>query len=102
MTSILVIEDDDAIREAVRRGLVERGHAVAVAATGMAGLEQVLARPPGVVLLDLGLPDVAGLALISMIRAASQVPIIVITARDDDPTIGEALEIGADVAEEPP
>ena len=48
------------------------------------------------VLLDLGLPDVDGLALISMIRAASQVPIIVITARDDDPTMVKALDSGAD------
>ena len=48
------------------------------------------------VLLDLGLPDVDGLALISMIRAASQVPIIVITAQDDDPTMIRALDGGAD------
>src|SRR3712207_8405604 len=44
MTSILVVEDDEAIRSAVRRGLTERGHAVAVAATGLSGLEQLLAR----------------------------------------------------------
>jgi DNA-binding response OmpR family regulator len=49
-----------------------------------------------VVLLDLGLPDVDGIALISMIRAASEVPIIVITAQDDDPTMVEALDNGAD------
>jgi len=48
------------------------------------------------VLLDLGLPDVDGLALISMIRAASRVPIIVITAQDDDPTMVRALDGGAD------
>ena len=44
MTSILVVEDDTAIREAVRRGLTERGYAVATAATGMSGLEHVLAE----------------------------------------------------------
>ena len=96
MASILVVEDDEAIRSAVRRGLTERGHAVATAGTGLAGLEQVLADRPQVVLLDLGLPDVNGLALISMIRATSQVPIIVITARDDDPTMVKALDGGAD------
>ena len=48
------------------------------------------------VLLDLGLPDVDGLTLISMIRAASDVPIIVITAQDDDPTMVQALDSGAD------
>jgi DNA-binding response OmpR family regulator len=96
MTSILVVEDDDPIRNAVRRGLSERGYAVAAASTGMGGLELVLAEHPQVVLLDLGLPDVSGLTLISMIRAASEVPIIVITAQDDDPTMIKALDSGAD------
>ncbi|WP_309649090.1 response regulator transcription factor [Nocardioides sp.] len=96
MTSILVVEDDDAIRAAVQRGLRERGHAVIAVGTGLAGLEQVLQEQPQVVLLDLGLPDVDGLTLITMIRAASAVPIIVITARDDDPTMVKALDSGAD------
>ncbi len=96
MASILVVEDEDAIRNAVRRGLTERGYAVATAATAMSGLEHVLAEHPSVVLLDLGLPDVSGLTLISMIRAASDVPIIVITAQDDDPTMVKALDSGAD------
>ncbi|WP_395695876.1 response regulator transcription factor [Nocardioides sp.] len=96
MTRILVVEDDDAIRSAVVRGLRDRGDAVATAATGLGGLEQVLKEQPEVVLLDLGLPDIDGLTLISMIRAASQVPIIVITAQDDDPTMVRALDSGAD------
>jgi len=96
MTSILVVEDDEAIRKACRRGLTERGYAVVTAAAGLEGLERVLKDPPQVVLLDLGLPDVDGLALITMIRAASQVPIIIITAQDDDPTIVRALDSGAD------
>jgi len=96
MASILVVEDDDAIREAVRRGLTERGHAVATAPSGLAGLEQVISGHPQAVLLDLGLPDVNGLTLIGMIRAASDVPIIVITAQDDDPTMIKALDAGAD------
>lgn len=96
MTSILVIEDDDAIRTAVTRGLRERGYAVAAVASGLAGLEHVLHEGPQVVLLDLGLPDVDGSTLISMIRTASTVPIIVITAQDDDPTMISALDRGAD------
>ena len=96
MPSILVVEDDDAIRAAVRRGLSERGYAVASAANGMSGLEQVLRDQPQVVLLDLGLPDIDGITLIAMIRAASTVPIIVITAQDDDPTMVRALDEGAD------
>ena len=96
MTSILIVEDDRAIREAMRRSLAERGHAVSVAPSGMTGLESLLAVRPDVVLLDLGLPDVEGLTLISMMRATGAVPILVITAQDDDPTMVRALDAGAD------
>ncbi|RYP85328.1 response regulator transcription factor [Nocardioides guangzhouensis] len=96
MTSILVIEDDAAIRNATRRGLTERGLAVTTAETGLAGLDLILQQRPDVVLLDLGLPDLEGLTLISMVRAASEVPIIVVTAQDDDPTMVRALDAGAD------
>jgi two-component system, OmpR family, KDP operon response regulator KdpE len=96
MTSILVIEDDQAIRLAVRRGLTERGHVVTAAGTALAGLDLMLQVKPDVVLLDLGLPDVEGLTLLSMVRAASDVPVIVITAQDDDPTMVRALDSGAD------
>jgi DNA-binding response OmpR family regulator len=96
MSAILVIEDDPAIRGGVQRSMAERGHVVSVAATGMSGLELVLAERPDVVLLDLGLPDVDGLTIISMIRAASPVPLIVVTARDDAASIVKALDSGAD------
>ena len=74
MTSILVVEDETSIRTALEQGLSERGHQVLTAATGIAGLEAVLGDRPDVVLLDLGLPDVDGLTVIGMIRAASAVP----------------------------
>src|SRR6188472_2365352 len=96
MTSILAIEDDPSIRAALEHGLTERGHSVQTAATGISGLEAVLGERPDLVLLDLGLPDVDGLTVITMIRAASAVPIIVITAVDDDPTMVRALDSGAD------
>ena len=96
MVNILVVEDDEAIRRALNRGLTERGHAVASVSAGLAALEHVIAQQPDVVLLDLGLPDVGGVPLITMIRAASKVPIIVITAQDDDPTMIGALDAGAD------
>lgn len=96
VASILVVEDDDAIRAALRRGLEERRHAVSTAATGLAGLEHALRDQPDVVLLDLGLPDIDGLTLLGMLRSASQVPVIVVTARDDDPTTVRALDSGAD------
>ena len=96
MTSILVVEDDNAIRGALSRGLTERGHAVTVASAGLNGIELVLNARPDVVLLDLGLPDVDGLQVISMIRAVGETPIVVITARDDDAVLVQALDAGAD------
>jgi two-component system, OmpR family, KDP operon response regulator KdpE len=96
MTAILVVEDDEPIRTGLQRGLRERGFAVAAVGTGVSALEHVIAERPDVVLLDLGLPDVEGLTLISMIRAASEVPILVITAQDADPTMVKALDSGAD------
>jgi DNA-binding response OmpR family regulator len=96
MTSILVVEDDTAIRGALSRGLTERGHAVTLATAGLNGLELLLSAHPEVVLLDLGLPDVDGLQVISMIRAVDETPIIVITARDDDEALVNALDAGAD------
>jgi DNA-binding response OmpR family regulator len=96
MTSILVIEDDPSIRTALEQWLADAGHTVLTAATGIAGLEAVLGDSPDLVLLDLGLPDVDGITIIGMVRAASTVPIIVITAMDDDPTMVRALDAGAD------
>jgi DNA-binding response OmpR family regulator len=96
MASILVIEDDSAIRSAIRRGLEERGYAVAGVPDAMTGLRHLVDQEPDVVLLDLGLPDVPGLTLIPMIRTATEVPIIVVTAQDDDLTMVQALDAGAD------
>ncbi len=64
--------------------------------TGLGALEVVTRNQPDVVLLDLGLPDIDGLQILGMLRGISQVPVIVITARDDDPTIVSALDAGAD------
>jgi DNA-binding response OmpR family regulator len=96
MTSILVVEDDDAIRSGLVRGLGQRGLAVASVGAGLAALEVVVKDRPDVVLLDLGLPDVDGLQVLAMIRAVSQVPVIVVTAQDDDRTVVAALDSGAD------
>lgn len=93
---MLLIEDDPPIRTALIRGLTERGHAVASAATGMAGLEQAVANRPDVVVLDLGLPDVDGRTVLRMLRGASRVPVVVATARDDEAEIVAVLDAGAD------
>jgi DNA-binding response OmpR family regulator len=96
MSRILVIEDEATLLSAMARALTLGGHVVATAATGISGLEAVLTERPDVVLLDLGLPDVDGITVIGMVRAASSVPVIVVTATDDDPTMVKALDAGAD------
>jgi DNA-binding response OmpR family regulator len=93
---VLLVEDDLSIRTMVMRALRERGHAVAVAAAAMAGLQSVLDEKPDLVVLDLGLPDVDGLELLRMIRAVSAVPVIIATARDDEREIVRGLDAGAD------
>jgi DNA-binding response OmpR family regulator len=96
MTSILVVEDDPAIRTGLVRGLGQRGMAVSSTGTGLAALELVVKEQPDVVLLDLGLPDVDGMQILAMLRAVSQVPVLVVTAQDDDRVIVGALDAGAD------
>ena len=96
MTHVLVIEDDASIRGALVRSLRERGHAVASAASGHVGLQEALETRPDLVLLDLGLPDLDGHSLLTMLRAVRHTPVIVVTARDDDPSVVQALDNGAD------
>lgn len=96
MARVMLVEDDAAIRTSLTRALEDLGYAVASASQGIRALEQLVASEPDVVLLDLGLPDIDGLKLLAMLRAATSVPVIVITARDDDATIVAALDGGAD------
>lgn len=96
MTRILIVEDDDGIRTALKRGFTERGDSVIDAPDGLTGLNLAVNQDAEVVLLDLGLPDVDGLRVLAMIRAVSAIPVIVITAQDDDATIVKALDAGAD------
>jgi DNA-binding response OmpR family regulator len=96
VASLLIIEDDPGIRAALTRALTERGHSVAWQPAGLSGLQSVIDENPDVVLLDLGLPDVDGLQVLTMLRAVSAVPVIIITARDDDAEVVRALDSGAD------
>lgn len=96
MTRVLVVEDDPAIGRLLHRSLTDRGDVVIVATDGASGLSMALQEQPEVVLLDLGLPDLSGLEVLQMLRAVSQVPVIVVTAQDDDRTVVKALDFGAD------
>ncbi len=96
VAAIVIIEDDATIRGALLRALSELQHVPATAATAMDGLRLTLDQRPDAVLLDLGLPDLEGSALLAMLRAVSAVPVIVISARDDDKDIVALLDAGAD------
>jgi DNA-binding response OmpR family regulator len=96
MAHLLVVEDDPALRGALVRALRDRGHAVATAPSGMAGLDAAVTSPPDLVVLDLALPDVDGGQVLRMLRAVSDVPVIVATARDEEPEMVALLEGGAD------
>ena len=96
MAQLLIVEDDAAIRGALIRTLTERGHAVTSTPAAMTALQHLLASPPDLILLDLGLPDVSGYEALRMMRAVSSVPVVVITARDDEADIIRVLDAGAD------
>ncbi|GII86486.1 DNA-binding response regulator [Sphaerisporangium siamense] len=96
MATILIVEDDAAIRTALIRGLRDRGHAVTSAPAALEGLRQAVADRPDLVVLDLGLPDLDGAEMLRMLRAVSRVPVIVATARDGDAEMVRLLDAGAD------
>lgn len=96
MARIALIEDDAEIRRLVADAISGQGHDVESAATAMDGLELAVKGSPDLVLLDLGLPDLDGSELLRMIRAVSEVPVIVITARGADEVVVSTLNAGAD------
>lgn len=96
MAQLLIVEDDPRIRSLLMKALDDQGHAVASAATGMDGLKLAVDTRPDLVILDLGLPDVDGAHVLKMLRSVSAVPVIVASARDDDPTLVACLDDGAD------
>jgi two-component system KDP operon response regulator KdpE len=96
VAELLIIEDDERIRTALIRALRERGHVVSSAATALEGLRQAVEGRPDLVVLDLGLPDLDGAELLRMLRAVSSVPVVVATARDENDSVVQALDAGAD------
>jgi len=96
MASVVIIEDELRIRELVARVLADRGHDVEASSTAMDGLQTVVRTAPDLVIMDMGLPDLDGSELLKMIRAVSEVPIIVATARSEDRDVVRTLDAGAD------
>lgn len=93
---ILVVEDDPAVRNLVTTALDLHGYDVERAETGELAVMEAASRNPDLIMLDLGLPDIDGVEVISKIRGWSAVPIIVISARTEDSDKIGALDAGAD------
>ena len=96
MANILVIEDDQRIRELVCEHLARDGHSASSEANGLDGLRSLTADEPDALVLDLGLPDLDGIDLLRMVRSVAELPVLVLTAREDEATILAAFAEGAD------
>lgn len=92
----LIIDDEVQIRRLLRLALESRGYAVAEAETGELGLQAAVFRKPDVILLDLGLPDLDGVAVLRRLREWSQVPVLILSVRDQEPVKLAAFDAGAD------
>jgi two-component system, OmpR family, response regulator MprA len=93
---VLVIDDEPGIVGFVELGLQQEGYRVASASTGAAGLEMFRAGHPQAVILDVGLPDADGFDVLAAIRAESDVPIVMLTARGELEDRVRGLDLGAD------
>jgi two-component system, OmpR family, response regulator RegX3 len=95
-TRILVVEDEESLADSIRYNLEREGYSVSVAPDGRRGLERYRTDPPSLVILDLMLPEVSGLDVCRTIRSDSDVPIIMVTAKDSEADKVAGLELGAD------
>jgi len=93
---ILVVDDQQEIREPIRRRLEIEGYQVRTAADGMEALEAFTLRRPAVVVLDVSMPNLDGLAVCRRIRAGSSVPILLLSAKAEESDVVVGLELGAD------
>lgn len=93
---ILLVEDEQEIRRFVRSALEAEGYRVHESEQCARGLTDAAARRPELVLLDLGLPDADGMVFLRTLRAWSQMPVIVLSARRDEKAKVAALDLGAD------
>jgi len=96
VTRVLVVDDDPRLQRTLTIALRAHGNEVVTAADGRTAVQSVLEDAPDVVILDLGLPDLDGTEVLRRIRAASVVPVIVLSARHESDDKIEALDLGAD------
>lgn len=96
MSRILVVDDEEQILRALRRALAARGYDVASAADGEDALAQVEESLPDLVVLDLNLPGIDGIEVARRLRSWTQVPILILSVRDDEAGKVRALDLGAD------
>jgi two-component system, OmpR family, KDP operon response regulator KdpE len=92
----LIIDDEVQIRRLLRVVLEAERYQVREAKTGQEGLTEVATRRPDVILLDLGLPDMEGIAVLRRLREWSETPVLVLTVRDDEQEKVAALDAGAE------
>jgi two-component system response regulator RegX3 len=93
---ILIVEDEESLADAVRYNLEREGYAVSVASDGRQAIDRFRAELPSLVILDLMLPGISGLDVCRTIRAESDVPIVMVTAKDSEADKVTGLELGAD------
>ena len=93
---VLIIEDDRAICNFMRRVLEANGYEALAAATGREGLSMLTSHCPDVVILDLGLPDMEGMQVLTELRKWSLMPVVVVSARTDEREKVRMLDAGAD------
>jgi two-component system, OmpR family, KDP operon response regulator KdpE len=96
MTRVLLVDDDRQLVRALQITLSARGYSVVPAASGASALAAASAQPPDIVILDLGLPDLDGVAVVEGLRGWSTAPIIVLSARHEEQAKVRALDAGAD------
>jgi two-component system KDP operon response regulator KdpE len=96
MTRVLVVEDEPGLRKALGINLRARGYEVALAGDGRTALTAASQHPPDAIILDLGLPDMDGAEVIEGLRGWSQAPIVVLSARSEEPDKVTVLDAGAD------
>jgi two-component system KDP operon response regulator KdpE len=96
MTAVLVVDDDPYLLRALRITLRAHGYDVTVAPNGQSALLAAAQAPPALVILDLGLPDMDGAAVLAKLRRSSRVPVLVLSARHGSTDKVQALDAGAD------